>query len=101
MEEFNTEVQKVQDNLQEELKTGEMGKTQKLVDKEKAAFEKTMGNIKRLSEDINTYVKKFDGIKEEIDSSNKKYETFKIEMETKRQQIALLETQIQNVILMG
>jgi predicted nucleic acid-binding Zn-ribbon protein len=78
-----------------------MGKTQKLVDKEKMAFEKTMGNIKRLSEDINTYVKKFDMIKEEIDSSNKKYETYKIDMETRRQQVALLECQIQNVILMG
>ena len=101
MEEFNTEVQKVQDSLQEELKTGELGQTQKLVDKEKGTFERTMGNIKRLSEDINGYVKKFDNIKEEIETSNKKYETYKMEMETKRQQVALLETQIQNIILMG
>ena len=101
MEEFNQEVQKVQDSLQEELKTGEMGKTQRAVDKEKAAFERTMGNIKRLSEDINGYVKKFDTIKEEIETSNKKYETYKMEMETKKQQVQLLETQIQNIILMG
>ena len=101
MEEFNQEVQKVQDSLQEELKTGEMGKTQKAVDKEKAAFERTMGNIKRLSEDINGYVKKFDNIKEEIETSNKKYETYKMEMETKKQQVQLLETQIQNIVLMG
>ena len=78
-----------------------MGQTQKLVDKEKGTFERTMGNIKRLSEDINGYVKKFDNIKEEIETSNKKYETYKMEMETKRQQVALLETQIQNIILMG
>jgi predicted nucleic acid-binding Zn-ribbon protein len=78
-----------------------MGKTQKLVDKEKGAFEKTMGNIKRLTEDINGFVKKFDAIKEEIDMSNKKYESYKMEMETKKQQVALLETQIQNIILMG
>ena len=101
MEEFNQEVQKVQDSLQEELKTGEMGKTQRAVDKEKAAFERTMGNIKRLSEDINGYVKKFDNIKEEIETSNKKYETYKMEMETKKQQVQLLETQIQNIVLMG
>jgi chromosome segregation ATPase len=92
MEEFNKEIQKVQDSLQEELKTGEMGKTQRAVDKEKAAFERTMGNIKRLSEDINGYVKKFDNIKEEIETSNKKYETYKMEMETKKQQVQLLET---------
>ena len=78
-----------------------MGKTQKLVDKEKGAFERTMGNIKRLSEDINGFVKKFDNIKEEIETSNKKYETYKMESETKRQQVALLETQIQNIVLMG
>ena len=60
-----------------------------------------MGNIKRLSEDINGYVKKFDTIKEEIETSNKKYETYKMEMETKKQQVKLLETQIQNIILMG
>lgn len=60
-----------------------------------------MGNIKRLSEDINGYVKKFDTIKEEIETSNKKYETYKMEMETKKQQVQLLETQIQNIILMG
>ena len=101
MEEFNQEVQKVQDSLQEELKTGEMGKTQRAVDKEKAAFERVMGNIKRLSEDINGYVKKFDNIKEEIETSNKKYETYKMEMETKKQQVQLLETQIQNIVLMG
>ena len=51
-----------------------------------------MGNIKRLSEDINGYVKKFDTIKEEIETSNKKYETYKMEMETKKQQVKLLET---------
>jgi hypothetical protein len=31
-------------------------------------------------------------VKEEIDTSNKKFETYKIEIETKKQQIALLET---------
>lgn len=92
MEEFNKEVQKVQDNLQEELKTGDLGKIQKSVDKEKAAYERTISNIKRLSDDINGYVKKFDNVKEEIDTSNKKYENYKLEIETKRQQISLLET---------
>lgn len=101
MEEFNKEVQKVQDNLQEELKTGEMGKIQKSVDKEKAAYERTISNIKRLSDDINGYVKKFDNVKEEIDTSNRKYENYKLEIETKRQQISLLETQIQNIMLLG
>lgn len=60
-----------------------------------------MANIKKLSDEIQSYVKRFDGVKEEIDSSNKKFETYKVEIETKKQQIALLDTQIQNIVLMG
>ena len=44
-----------------------------------------MSNIKSLSDNIQGYVKRFDGVKEEIDSSNKKFETYKIEIETKKQ----------------
>ena len=101
MDEFNTKIQAVQDNLQTEMKTGSLGKTSKLVDVEKKEYEKIMANIKRLSEEIQSYVKRFDSVKEEIDTSNKKFETYKIEIETKKQQIALLETQIQNIVLMG
>lgn len=44
-----------------------------------------MANIKKLSDEIQSYVKRFDGVKEEIDSSNKKFETYKVEIETKKQ----------------
>ena len=71
------------------------------MDKEKTEYENTMASIKKLSDEIQGFVKRFDGVKEEIDSSNKKFETYKIEIETKKQQIALLDTQIQNIVLMG
>ena len=83
------------------MSTGSLGKPQKLVDKEKKEYESTMSSIKKLSDEIQNYVKRFDGVKEEIDSSNKKFETYKVEIETKKQQIALLDTQIQNIVLMG
>ena len=62
--------------------TSDIGKTSKLVDVEKKEYEKIMANIKRLSEEIQSYVKRFDSVKEEIDTSNKKFETYKIEIET-------------------
>ena len=52
MDEFNTKIQGVQDKLQTEMSTGSLGKTSKLVDKEKSEYEKITSNVKKLSEDI-------------------------------------------------
>jgi DNA replication initiation complex subunit (GINS family) len=66
------------------MSTGNLGKTSKLVETEKKSYEKIMANIKNLSDEIQQFVKRFDGVKEEIDGSNKKFETYKIEIETKK-----------------
>ena len=43
-----------------------------------------MTNIKRLSDDIQTYITKFDDVKETINERGKKFENFKMEIENKR-----------------
>jgi len=86
--------------LSKELNTGTLGTVIKQMEKEKSNYEMIMSKIKRSSEDIQNYVKKFDVIKEEIDSSNKKFENYKLEIDTKKDSITLLETQIENVELL-
>mmetsp|Transcript_38182 Transcript_38182/g.58247 ORF Transcript_38182/g.58247 Transcript_38182/m.58247 type:complete len:218 (+) Transcript_38182:590-1243(+) len=101
LEVYNQSINKVQFDLQEELKTGNLGKTLKTLDKEKNKFEQTQDKIKTWSNEIQDFAKKFDSVKEEIEGSNKQYENFKIQIETKKQQIQLLETQIENSKLLG
>ena len=101
MEEFNVRITAVQAELKDEMVSGKLGKTVARCEKEKSSFEAAMERIKKLSEDIQEFVQKFDSIKDEIEISNKKFENFKMEIETKKSQIQLLETQIQNIMLMG
>lgn len=46
-----------------------------------------MATVKRLTDEINTYVKKFDDVKEEINERGKKFENYKMEIENKKLQI--------------
>lgn len=73
MEKFNTEINDVQKNLQTELATGKTGKVMKDNEKEKEQFEKTMTRMKKTSDEIESFVAKFDGVKEEIEENNKKF----------------------------
>ena len=43
-----------------------------------------MGNIKKLSEEIQGYINKFDEMKETINERGKKFETHKMEIENKK-----------------
>ena len=49
-----------------------------------------MSKIKSTTEDIQSYVKKFDDIKNEIEENNSKFTNFKMEIDAKRLQIQLL-----------
>ena len=60
MEEFNVRITSVQAELKEEMVTGKLGKTVARCDKEKKNYDQAMGKIKKLSEDIQEFVKKFD-----------------------------------------
>ena len=100
IEVYNTKIGDFQSNLTKELNSGALGTVIKQMEKEKSNYEMIMSKIKRSSEEIQNYVKKFDVIKEEIDSSNKKFENYKLEIDTKKDSIQLLETQIENIELL-
>ena len=73
----------MQEDLQKELKEGKLGKTVKELEKQKQNYERAVGNIKNMTEEINGFVKKFDDLKEEIENFNKKQATFQMEKESK------------------
>ena len=73
METFNSEINDVQKNLQNELATGKTGKVMKDNEKEKEQFSKTMTRMKKNSDEIESFVQKFDGVKNEIEENNKKF----------------------------
>lgn len=73
MEVFNTEISDVQKNLQNELASGKTGKVIKDNQKEKDNFEKIMNRMKKTSDEIQSYVAKFDAVKEEVEENNKKF----------------------------
>ena len=73
MEIFNSEINDVQKNLQNELASGKTGKVIKDNQKEKDNFEKIMTRMKKTSDEIQSYVAKFDGVKDEIEENNKKF----------------------------
>lgn len=73
MEIFNTEISDVQKNLQNELASGKTGQVIKDNQKEKDNFEKIMNRMKKTSDEIQSYVAKFDGVKDEIEENNKKF----------------------------
>ena len=54
-----------------------------------------MSRIKSTTEDIQSYVKKFDEIKNEIEDNNSKFTNFKMEIDAKKLQIQLLQTEIE------
>ena len=56
-----------------------------------------MSRIKSTTEDIQSYVKKFDDIKNEIEDNNSKFTNFKMEIDAKKLQIQLLQTEIENI----
>lgn len=73
MEVFNTEISDVQKNLQTELASGATGKVIKDNQKEKENFEKIMTRMKKTSDEIQSFVAKFDNVKDEIEENNKKF----------------------------
>lgn len=56
-----------------------------------------MTKIKSTTEEIQSFVKKFDDIKNEIEDNNSKFTNFKMEIDAKRLQIQLLQTEIENI----
>jgi hypothetical protein len=64
------------------------------MEKQKGSFDKSVGNVKKLSEEIQGYIKRFDDVKDEITDRGKKFENYKMDIENKKLQIELLETEI-------
>ena len=56
-----------------------------------------MSRIKSTTEEIQSFVKKFDDVKNEIEENNSKFTNFKMEIDAKRLQIQLLQTEIENI----
>lgn len=95
----NSEIQKIQDKFQNQLKDGSIGKVLKECEQSKDLFERVNNNVKRLTEDIQNIIKKFDDVKDEIGERSQKFEHYKMEIENKKLQVQLLETEIQNITL--
>jgi len=76
---------------------GTVTKTIKEAEAEKAKFMKVTDNVKDLSDKINGFMTKFDGIKTEMGENSKKFEAYQQQVETKKLEIRTLETEIENI----
>ena len=61
---------------------------------------KVVGNTKELTEKINSFMQKFDQIKDEMNENSRKFESYQQSIETKKLEISTLETEIENISLL-
>ena len=79
---------------------GTLNSSIKQAEAEKAKFMKVVGNTKELTEKINSFMQKFDQIKDEMNENSRKFESYQQSIETKKLEISTLETEIENISLM-
>lgn len=99
MNDHNTHIENMQKSFQQQLQDGSIGKVVKECESAKKEFDKQSNNVKKITEEIQGFIKKFDVVKDEINDRGKQFETYKMEIENKKLQIQLLETEIQNITL--
>jgi len=66
------------------LLEGKLGKYIKQADQEKGKYQKTMENIKELSTKIQSYIQKFDDLKNNMTANSTKFESYNQDVETKK-----------------
>lgn len=94
------EHRKVVVDVEKKIKTKiESGITQVLKEAEnsKAAFQRAAENVGELTGKINDFMQKFDQVKEEMNENGKRFENYQASVETKRLEMQVLETEIQNI----
>ena len=93
---------KLMQEVEKKLKTtieGTITKTLKEAETEKAKFQRSCDNVAELSGKINSFMEKFDKIKDEMSENGKKFEHYQVTVETKKLEMQTLETEIQNIQL--
>ena len=71
-----------------------IGSIIKKAEEEKAKYDKACSNVSELSDQIKTFMAKFETLKEEITQSSAKFSDFQMDTDTRKAEIMTLETQI-------
>lgn len=71
-----------------------IGTVIKKAEEERVKYDKANSNVHELSDQIKTFMSKFETLKEEITQSSASFTNFQIDTETRKAEIMTLETQI-------
>ena len=96
MKEHQASVKQLEGRLKSVI-DGPIQQTLKEVEAAKSRLSVANDRVTELNNKINGYVEKFEHIKVEMGANSKKFENYQSDVEYKKTQIALLETQIENI----